>query len=202
MRCLSGYCFMPFAEGTLSQHMAAHIVAMYLVAPCLALGIERARGVTLGSAPHLAGATFAQIVLLWGWHIPALVGLAAINPVVMLAMHLSLFAVALWFWAVVVALVRQQDWKPIAALLVTGKLFCLLGVLLTFAPRALYWQFALIQSCFGLTSASPLEDQQLAGLMMLVACPLVFVGSAIVAAQRWLAGPGARDGWRPRLEAA
>lgn len=192
---------MQLVEGMLSQHMAAHIAAMNVLAPCVALALPRLDGRLASGGTNLALATISQTVLLWGWHAPAMLGATMQSTPLMLAMHGSLFAVALWFWVAVVRAIREGDWTPMAALLVTGKLFCLLGVLLTFSPRALYWQLALVQSCFG-TYASPMADQQLAGLLMLAACPVVFVGAAIVAARRWLGTAGAVHGWRPGPETA
>ena len=78
--------------------------------------------------------------------------------------------------------------------LATGKLFCLFGVLLTFSPRTIYGSLAPI--CFDPASPRPLvEDQQLAGLLMLAACPLVYVTAAIAIARRRLAALARDGGW-------
>jgi putative membrane protein len=58
----------------------------------------------------------------------------------------------------------------------------LLGALFTFSPRLVY--------AAGMSGAHHsqigLADQQLAGLMMIVACPLTYVLAAVVIASRWL----------------
>ena len=191
---------MAIFEGMLSQHMAVHITAMNVLAPCAVLAFPRfAVRLAGGGGVGLALATVLQIALLWIWHIPTMLEAALQSRPSMLAMHGSLFAVAFWFWAAVIRSIRQGEWSSMAALLVTGKLFCLLGVLLTFSPRAIYWQLVLLQSCFGI-QAAPLVDQQVAGLLMLVACPAVFVGAAIVAARRWLQSPRLAHGWHPHPE--
>lgn len=188
--------------GFLTQHMAAHILAMNVVAPVLVLllparavrrlalvPVEMVPG-TGGTGRLLALATVLQLALLWGWHAPAVFAAATASAGLMVLMHLSLIAAALWFWSAVVAADRAGDWAPLGALLITGKLFCLLGLLLAFAPRALYATAAFIQSCFaagGATGVSPpVADQQLAGLLMLTACPLVYVTAAVVIAHRML----------------
>jgi putative membrane protein len=99
-----------------------------------------------------------------------------------LAMHGSLFLAALWFWSAVVNATLGGQWRAIAALLATSKLFCLLGVLLTFASHPLYP--AMMHH--GGVALDPLADQQLAGLLMLVACPLSYLVAAVVVASKWL----------------
>jgi len=43
-----------------------------------------------------------------------------------------------------------------------------------------------------------LADQQMAGLLMLVACPLTYVLAAIVIAARWTLRMDTAQGWTPR----
>ena len=73
-----------------------------------------------------------------------------------------------------------RRWRAIAALLVTGKVFCLVGAIFTFAPRPL------VQG-LPLPLPEALADQQLAGLLMLAACPLTYVLAGIVVSVLWLA---------------
>jgi putative membrane protein len=68
----------------------------------------------------------------------------------------------------------------IAAVLVTGKLFCLLAVLLALSPRVLY------PLSSHHANAVSLVDQQLAGLIMIVSCPVTYVLAGVVIASRWL----------------
>jgi putative membrane protein len=112
----------------------------------------------------------------------------------MAAMHVSLFAVSLWFWASVVAEAEASRWRSLGALLITGKLFCLLGVLLAFAPRPLYAEAAHAHG-MNQMAMNLLGDQQLAGLLMLVACPLTYVLAGIIIAARWIAEIERRPSW-------
>jgi putative membrane protein len=65
------------------------------------------------------------------------------------------------------------------------RLFCLLGAIFVFAPRPLFAHHGGVS----------LEDQQLAGLLMIVACPLTYVVAGTVIAARWvLALEGDRPG--------
>ncbi|WP_368744797.1 cytochrome c oxidase assembly protein [Desertibaculum subflavum] len=175
--------------GPLAQHMALHVLTMNLVAPLIALGLLRIPGFAdpgklLFGASSLIIATVLQLALLWGWHAPAALAAALGDHALHAAMQLSLFAAALWFWLAVVAQKAARRWLAIGALLLTGKLFCLLGVLLIFTPRLLYPGIGAPHG------ATDLADQQLAGLLMVAACPATYVLAGIVIAWRWLAELG------------
>lgn len=183
------------SAGFLTQHMAMHVVAMNVVAPLLAGALLRIDGPVIEQRTSIAVAAALQIVLLWGWHSPAVLAEAFTTTPLLVAMHVSLFLAAVWFWLTVMAEAKRGAWFPLAALLVTGKLFCLLGILLTFSPRVLYEQVALI--CFGVAASSELvlRDQQLAGLLMLAACPMVYVTAALLIARRRLLVLSRNGGW-------
>ena len=76
-------------------------------------------------------------------------------------------------------------WRGLLALILTAKLFCLLGVLLVFAPRFLYPGLSLPHAA-GHVMAASLADQQLAGLLMLVVCPASYLAAGVVIAARWV----------------
>jgi putative membrane protein len=164
--------------GPMAQHMAMHILAMNLAAPLIAMFLLRTRPLA-PTGRALALATVLQLALLWAWHAPGVLASALHDPVLHVAMQLSLFAAALWFWLAVLAQKGAARWLAMAALLITGKLFCLLGVLLVFTPRVLYSP-----------GVVALPDQQLAGLLMIAACPATYVAVGVVIAWRWLAELG------------
>ena len=174
--------------GPLATHMAVHILLMNLAARLAAFAVTRVRLQRREIAGWaLALATFAQIAALWAWHAPPFLKRALEFPTVHLLMNASLFLTAFLFWRVVLRLHGQRSWQPIVALLITSKLYCLLAVLFVFAPRALYPAFAASHAAHatGAVNAT-LADQQLAGLIMLVACPVTYVLAGIVIAARWL----------------
>jgi putative membrane protein len=183
-------------SGFLAEHMATHILAMNVAAPLLVLATRRilAESVKTWLQGSIAPASAIQIVLLWGWHLPGSFAFAAASSASMAAMHISLFAVALWFWASVVVEAEKSRWRSLGALLITGKLFCLLGVLLAFAPRPLYAEAAVTHG-MGHMAMNLLPDQQLAGLLMLVACPLTYVLAGIIIAARWIADIERTPSW-------
>jgi putative membrane protein len=119
----------------------------------------------------LPAAAALQAVLFFAWHAPPglAVGQAGIPAAAMLLLS------SVWFWLAIFDRTGARLRGKVAALLLTGKLFCLYAVLLTFAPRVLYGNAARID----------LADQQLAGLLMITACPLTYVLAAVVLISRW-----------------
>ena len=104
--------------------------------------------------------TGVQVGILWAWHAPALYAAALSSDRVFWAMQTSLLASAVIWWA----RLRQAEAGPaVIALLATMVLTGILGALLTFAGSALYAPHWLTTQAWGL---SPLEDQQLAGIIM------------------------------------
>jgi putative membrane protein len=167
--------------------MSMHLLLMNLVAPALAVA-----AFAVFRTPHarlanrwLFLASAAQIAVLWLVHAPPLVLASMTNPYVHLAVQGMLFATALWFWLAILNQGGAERWRAILALLITGKLFCLLAALLVFSPRALY-PIYLTHSGHMAGAADPLADQYLAGLLMLVICPLTYVFAGVLIAERWL----------------
>lgn len=164
------------SPGTVAWTMLAHIAIMNVVAPLVASVLAAMAFAPRLGTGALAAATLAQLVVLWAWHAPPVV---ASSLAVHLVLHILLLAASLVFWLAVLSALRAGRWAPIGALLVTGKLACLIGALMVFANRPLY---ASSELCLSLHTS--LEDQRLAGLLMLTACPLSYlVAAAIVAAQ-------------------
>lgn len=185
---VAALALMPVEVGLppLSRHMAGHIALMNVAAPILALALVRGADNVPFRRWSLAPPTVVQLVLLWLWHVPAALAAAHASPVVHVAMQATLLVSAAWFWTVVLAKADAARWTAIVALLITGKVFCLLGAVLTFAPRSLYALGAghVMAHAEG---GVALADQQLAGLLMLVACPPTYVLAGVVIAARWLA---------------
>ena len=144
------------------------------------------------SGAGLTAATVAQMALLWAAHAPPLLQAASASPVLHYFMQAALFASALWFWCAVLAQPGAARWRALFALLVSGKLFCLLAVLLVFAPRFFYGSHE-VGHAHGVVVVDQLADQHLAGLLMLVVCPLSYVAAAVVIAAQWLREVAARE---------
>lgn len=171
------------APGPRSAHMALHLVTMNALAPLAAIGWARlrpARGVPAVDRALVAGLVL-QIGVLYAWHLPGVVGAVEGRPFFHAAMHLALFGAAFLFWAAILSLEGAALWRGAMALILTGKLACLLGVLLLLAPR-------LLDGGAGAAADAALDDQRLAGLIMLAACPVFYLATAVHMAAKWLEG--------------
>jgi putative membrane protein len=195
------------SESLLSVHMTQHELLMVVAAPLLVLSrplgvaiwaLPRTWRVGLGRftrRPTVAGfwrfATGAVTVwllhgaALWIWHAPPLYQAAVRDDRVHAAMHVCFLASALLFWWALVHGRYGRIGYGIGVLYVflTGLHATALGALMTIAPRPWY---ALYRARAAAAGVDPLEDQQLAGLLMWVPFGIVFlvVGLALVAA--WL----------------
>ncbi len=170
--------------GPVSLQMLQHLAVMNVLAPLLAAA--------LAGRTQLAGAGWVwtggllQMMLLWGWHAPSVQQAAASSAIVQAALLVSLTGAAVLFWWAVIAASARSEWRSLAALMLTGKLACLLGALLIFAPRDLYGLPGLVLALCS-TGPSTLADQQLAGLLMVTACPLSYLVAGVILAARMLA---------------
>lgn len=162
-----------------SARVAQHVVLLTVAAPMLAL----AWSVRGGGVGRLALSVGIFAFTLWAWHLPGPYGLTFRSDIAYWAMQGSLVASAAWLWH---GLLRGAAERPDAVLFVgvaTAAQMGALGALLTFAPRPLFLPHALTTLPWGLT---PLEDQQLGGLLMWVPGGLAFALVALPALARAL----------------
>ncbi|PHK94254.1 CAAX protease [Pseudoroseomonas rhizosphaerae] len=177
-----------------SSRVAHHVLLVGAAAPLLALALASPpRGAGAGPWRALQGALGlavpAHILALWLWHAPPLYAAALSSHALYWAMQASLLGTGLWFWSA--ALARRDASPPfLAALLTMMAQMGLLGALITFAPAPLYAPHLGTTQAWGL---SPLQDQQLGGLIMWVPASLVYLGAALLHAAQGLREP-APDG--------
>ncbi len=146
--------------------MGWHILAMNFVAPLVAAIVAARRQIQDTRPLGLWISTVIQIAAIWIVHAPSIQTFAITVPAAQLAIHAALLAAAFWFWLHLLCLPDARRWHGLLALLLTGKLVCLLAVLLVFAPRSLYGT-----GHGHATSLPSLDDQHLAGLLMIVGMP-------------------------------
>jgi putative membrane protein len=155
-----------------------HVLLTSLAAPLLAWSLPRS-----GSSRQLAPASLAFAAVFWLWHAPAFYAAALTHDGVYWSMQASLLASATMFWR---AVRTATALAGVAALLATTVQMGLLGALLSFMPRALYAPHALTTAAWGM---SPLDDQQLAGLIMWIPAAGAYLAAALVLLGRQLRRP-------------
>ena len=139
----------------------------------------------------LSALTAIQVSIFWAWHAPPLYSAALSHDALFWAMQASMAGSAAIWWAKVRTLVgRDQAGSAVIALLATVVLTGMLGALLTFSGRALYAPHWLTTQAWGL---SPLEDQQIAGIIMwapasaiylIAACTILYRSLGLGSAER------------------
>ena len=145
-----------------------HVLLAAVAAPLLVLAFQ----LHVGRKPilSLGGSVALSIVAMWVWHVPALYAAAITSAPLYWLMQASLLGSGVLLWQAVLSS-HTRPGPALLALLATIVQMGMLGALLTFATRPLYAAHALTTVPFGL---SPLEDQQLAGLILWVPAALPY----------------------------
>jgi cytochrome c oxidase assembly factor CtaG len=135
-------------------------------------------------------ATLLHGAAFWTWHVPAFYEAALSDPWLHWLQHVSFFGTALVFWHALLQSRERQRGYGVAAVCVfaTALHTGFVGVLLALARRPIYPTQTDGAAEWGL---APLEDQQLAGLIMWIPAGLVYAGAALVLAGLWIARAGA-----------
>jgi putative membrane protein len=188
-------------EVLFSAHMVQHLLLMMVAAPLLVLGdavtaalwalpavARRAVGrawrrsralgplrVAWDAARRPLPAWLLHVGTLWAWHAPAPYESAVGHPAVHVAEHATFLVTSVLFW------LALADPRPrrrlgfgaaVAYLFAAGLQGTALGALIAVATRPWYSVYLATTAPWGLT---PLEDQQLAGLLMWIPAGLVYV---------------------------
>jgi putative membrane protein len=194
-------------EQVFTAHMIEHEVVMTIAAPLLVLA--RPGGTFLWAFPagirHRLGrlvragvvrrgwnaatqpltATLLHGVAIWIWHVPRFFDAAVTITLAHRLQHLSFLVTAVLFWWAMAW--RAAPAVAAADVFMTMIHTALLGALMTFAPIVLYGVQTTHSTRWGLT---PLEDQQLAGLVMWVPIGTIYAAAAVVFFARWVTGSG------------
>jgi putative membrane protein len=165
----------PLSVALFSARVGQHMLLIAAAAPLIVLGNPaRAMGIRqlspTGRARPLAAAA-SLAAALWFWHAPVPYTATFQTDFVYWAMHLTTFGAALWFWSELLGAAGGQLGGFAAATLLTTGAMGLLGALITFAGRSLYPPHLTTTYAWGLT---PLQDQQLGGVIMWVPAGVIF----------------------------
>ena len=164
-------------EYLFSAHMIQHMLVAVVVPPLLLLGIPRwladialrndiVRTVVRWlSHPIVAFGVFQADI--WLWHAPALYDLTLANSAVHIIEHLTFLVFGVFYWMPILSptplVPRISRGFAVLYLFVGCQPMVALGALLTFASTPLYAPYISAPRVWGL---SPLNDQQLGGLIM------------------------------------
>jgi putative membrane protein len=205
-------------EISFAAHMAQHMVLIAIAAPLL-VAARTAVPVAValsGVWPHTF-VWFAQVrkmsrialrpnlafsihaVIIWLWHAPLLFDAALRWQWLHIIEHISFLASGMLFWAALRQAGRSGgDGWGVAALWTLATLIHtgILGALITFAPRLIYSSYGAGNGI----ALTPMEDQQLAGLIMWIPGGLCYLIVGIGFAAAWLRH--AEDGDRLMLPAS
>lgn len=190
-------------------HMVQHLILMLVVAPLLVMSdfplallwaLPRGWARVLGgglyhlqplsrvwqwvSGPLMAWLLFT--IVLWGWHASALFEAALRDETVHAVEHLMFITTAMLFWWVLFRHSRQAAihyGMAVLYLFTTALQSGILGALMTFSGQPWYSYYAAFDPSWGL---SPLQDQQLAGLIMWLPGGAVFTLLTILYFAAWL----------------
>lgn len=194
-------------ERSFTMHMIEHelimlvatlLLAMSNAGGILAWGLPRPLRQALGGSWKLplqrwwkaltepVTATAIQAVVMWVWHAPALFNLALEHDGWHVAQHASFFLSSLLFWwAMLYPRSRTSGYGLSAAcLFATSMIGGALGALMSISASPWYSAYA----AMGMTplGLDPVDDQQLAGLIMWIPGGLFHGAAALVLAYKWL----------------
>jgi mxaJ protein len=195
-----------------TAHMIEHELLMLVAAPLIAfsrpLGVllwalPRGERRALGAFGHREwfasswaafssplSATLIQAAMMWLWHAPFFFDNALRSEVWHAAQHLSLtFSALLFWWSINVAsAVERKHGVAGFYLFFTSVHGALLGALMAFAASP--WYPAYVQmGMSGTAGLTPLEDQQVAGLIMWVPGGAVHAIAALIYLSKWFRAP-------------
>ncbi|RTL88487.1 MAG: c-type cytochrome [Hyphomicrobiales bacterium] len=192
-----------WSERLFSTHMAQHLVLMLVCAP-LFVSARASQAVLLALAPALNARGLSALlrlsrfvagpVAVWLcftglfllWHMPSLYGWALRSESGHALEHGSFFIGAYGFWSLVLAPVRGRAPGHGARLLFVGTaalMSGLPGALIALASRPLYQIDSAQAARLGLT---PLEDQELAGLVMWIPGGLAYLAAVLGLLAGWI----------------
>ena len=192
--------FHSLSESLFSAHMTQHEILMLISAPLIVMGRSQIAVVwafpasyrqKVGSIVkdrrfekcwHFVSSGLVAFLIhaaaLWIWHIPVLFDATLKSDIVHALQHASFLGTALLFWWAIIN--GSVGWKSsfvgVLYLFITSLHSGILAAFITFTRQILYTVYFESTAAWGLT---PLEDQQLGGLIMWVPGGLVYIGAGL-----------------------
>ncbi len=164
------------ATALFSARIFHHILLVVFVAPLLVIAFRPlVPAVRPGQEPPLFLPFFAHTVLIWIWHAPMPYAWALSGTLPYWIMEFTLLGSAVYLWWGLLAPGRNPV-SIFAISLGTVMQMGFLGAIFTFAKSPLFAAHLSTTLPFGIT---PLEDQQLAGLVMWVPAALPYIALSL-----------------------
>jgi cytochrome c oxidase assembly factor CtaG len=210
----------PLGEVLFSAHMVQHELMMVVAAPLLVLGrplvpfvwamppswrrftgdiarvpLPRRLWAAL-TRPSTAWVLHATAI--WVWHVPSLYDATLDNAFVHTLQHVSFLSTALLFWWSVLRGARLARGAAIGSVFTTMLHTSALGVILAFTNSLWYPAYATTTFAWGLT---PVEDQQLGGLVMWIPAGVSYLVATLVLVAGWMKDSESRTRMREELVA-
>jgi cytochrome c oxidase assembly factor CtaG len=132
-------------------------------------------------------ATILHGAAIWIWHTPALFDATVTNETMHRLQHTSFLVTALFFWWAIFRGTRRDYGIGAVHVAATMVHTGILGALIALSPRLLYVVQTKDAPAFGLT---PIDDQQLGGLIMWVPAGTLYAVIALALIALWI---GARS---------
>lgn len=208
-------------ETLLSAHMVQHGLLIAVAPPLLLLGLPGAafawmlpaatrrrlarsssgrtmvRSLSWMLNPLAAAAIHGAAI--WIWHVPAIFDAALASRSLHTLEHFSFLVTALLFWQSLMLASRSVSTAAIGVASAFATLLHggLLGALITFAPYVLFDWYVGRSLSWGL---APIEDQQLAGLIMWVPISIVYFVAGLALAAVFIPASRSRPNDRLRFK--
>lgn len=192
-----------------SAHMVQHVLLILVAAPLLAFSAPASTLMRGSPLPvrqgmgrwrrrlHLSPSRFAplrnpavvwllHVTTVWTWHSAVAYDATLRNPSAHVLEHVTFVATGVLFWRTVLGgRGAGRETRGLGVLLVFGMAMqsVLLSALLTFARTPWYAGYSTTTAPWGL---APLEDQQLAGVLMWIPGGVVYVVVALTLLASWI----------------
>ena len=183
------------AKQSFAAHMSMHMAVVAVAAPLIALAVAGTRADPVRKAPRLLAPipiSLMEFAVVWAWHAPALHQAARHAAEVFVIEQASFLGAGTLLW--IAAIGGDQEQRRVragggvVALLFTSMHVTLLGALFALAGRPLF-------SHGGVSStAAVVADQQLGGVIMLLAGGAVYLAGGL-----WLTVVALRPSLRSSL---
>ena len=162
-----------------SARIAQHMILLLVAAPLIALAWPKPFSRHGAWTAWVAAAAF--FVALWFWHMPAPYDATFASSLIYWTMHVTLFGSGIALWRELLHYHRSHTGEILLVSTLSSMQMGLLGAVFTLAARPLFLAHLSTSAVWGYT---PLQDQQLGGILIWVPGIILFLWVGLRAIQR------------------